>query len=137
MHITRSCARCLARAEHACFTPQTVRGRCVLRARRVTSSQLVDGTIAVPRRTCSLMLAIECEHACALHHAMLRRRGHRNAVPVEGRQRSVRLGHVIGNDLFFRLCVSPRLESHDLADGSTRYFEMCNPVSGRSAADVL
>ena len=40
----------------------------------------------------------------------------------------VPLDHVIGNDLFFKLCIPPRLEAHTLTDGTTRYFEMCNPV---------
>ena len=40
----------------------------------------------------------------------------------------VPLEHVIGNDLFFKLCIPPKLEAHHLMDGTTRYFEMCNPV---------
>jgi hypothetical protein len=37
------------------------------------------------------------------------------------------LDRLIGNDLFFRLCVLPRIEAHDLSDRSSRYLEMCNP----------
>lgn len=42
----------------------------------------------------------------------------------------VPLDWVIGNDLFFKLCVPPRVQTHDLADGSGRYIELCNPHQG-------
>lgn len=54
-----------------------------------------------------------------------------NTVPskftTNGWEDSLFLDKVIGNDLFFRLCVPPRLQAHLLSDGSATYFEMCNP----------
>ena len=60
------------------------------------------------------------------------------SVPVTHGPRSSHqpLEHIIGNDLFFRLCVPPRLETHTVVDGSTRYFEMCNPVSATGSEPI-